>query len=95
MSSTSSRPGIFTWVRSATVVATEVGRVFVLDRHDFENLLATDLAVRARVEAALQYRDEVARMPLFHDLSPGELEILLARFEPVSAAAGDVIIRQR
>src|SRR5207248_6882826 len=79
--------------RAATVVAAEKGRVFVLERTDFDRLLASDLATRARVEAALDYRDDLAQMPLFRDLSPGELDVLLARFEAITAAAGDVIIR--
>jgi cAMP-dependent protein kinase regulator len=80
--------------RAATVIATEPGQVFVLERADFERLLAGDLAARQRVEAALAYRDEVAAMPLFRDLSPTELDVLLARLEPVSVAAGATIIRQ-
>src|SRR5205085_2042935 len=80
--------------RAATVVAIEAGRVFVLDRAEFSALLASDLAVQARVEAALAYRDEVAGMPLFRDLSPGELDVLLARLEPLAAGTGEVIIRQ-
>jgi len=80
--------------RAATVVATEPGRVFVLDRAEFEALLASDMAAGARVEAALTFRDEVARMALFRDLSPGELDVLLSRFVPLSLAAGEVAIRQ-
>ena len=33
-------------------------------------------------------------MALFRDLSPGELDILLSRFVPLSLAAGEVGIRQ-
>ncbi len=80
--------------RAATVVAMEPGRLFVLERADFETLLASDLEVRGRVEAALAFRDEVAAMPLFRDLSPGELDVLLARLEPITCAAGETIIRQ-
>jgi CRP-like cAMP-binding protein len=81
-------------LRAATVVATEPGQVFVLERADFERLLAGDLAARQRVEAALAYRDEVAAMPLFQDLSPTELDVLLARLEPLSIRAGTEVIRQ-
>jgi putative peptide zinc metalloprotease protein len=80
--------------RAATVTAMEPGQVFVLERSDFESLLASDLAVRGRIEAALAYRDEVAAMPLFRDLSPTELDVLLARLEPVGAAARERIIWQ-
>jgi putative peptide zinc metalloprotease protein len=80
--------------RAATVVATESGQVFVLERADFERLLAGDLAARQRVEAALAYRDEVAGIPLFRDLAPAELDALLTRLEPLTAAAGETIMRQ-
>ena len=33
-------------------------------------------------------------MALFRDLSPGELDVLLSRFVPLSLAAGEVAIRQ-
>jgi CRP-like cAMP-binding protein len=80
--------------RAATVVAVEPGRVFVLDQTSFDALLANDLAVRARLEAALAYREEVAQMPLFRDLSPGELDLLLTRLVPLDFAAGQQIVRQ-
>lgn len=80
--------------RAATVTATETGRVFVLERRDFETLLASDLEVRGRIEAALTYRDEVAAMPLFRDISPGELDALLARLETLFVVPGERIIRQ-
>jgi CRP-like cAMP-binding protein len=80
--------------RAATVVADERGQLFVLDRGAFENLLASDMAARTRIETALAYRDEVAAMPLFSDLSPAELDLLLARLEPVIAVEGEAIIRQ-
>lgn len=80
--------------RAATVVATAPGQVFALDRTDFDALLATDLSVRSRIEAALAYRDEVADMPLFQDLSAGELDVVLARLIPLSVSAGDVVIHQ-
>ena len=80
--------------RQATVIALEPGRLFVLDQSDFDNLLASDLAVRERLEQALAYREDVADMPLFRGLSPGEVDLLLAKFVPVSVAAGEVIIRE-
>jgi len=50
--------------------------------------------VRARLEEALDYRQGVAEMPLFRDLSPAELDVLLARLVPLEAATGETIIRQ-
>ena len=80
--------------RAATVVATEPGQVFVLNRSEFDALLATDLSVRSQIEAALAYRDDVADMPLFQDLSPVELDVVLARLIPISVLAGEVVIHQ-
>ncbi|HEY0581927.1 MAG TPA: cyclic nucleotide-binding domain-containing protein [Chloroflexota bacterium] len=80
--------------RAATVVAQAAGRVFVLERAAFEAFLASDLAVRARLETALGYRDAVAEMPLFRDLSSAELDLLLARLVPLSVEPGEVVLRQ-
>jgi putative peptide zinc metalloprotease protein len=80
--------------RAATVIAVEPGRLFVLERDAFDTLLASDLAVRARLETALAYRAEVAEMPLFRDLSSAEMDLLLTRLVPLEAAAGETIIRQ-
>ena len=80
--------------RAATVIAVEPGRLFVLEREAFDALLASDLAVRARLETGLAYRAEVAEMPLFRDLSPVEIDLVLARLVPLEVAAGETIIRQ-
>jgi CRP-like cAMP-binding protein/Zn-dependent protease len=80
--------------RAATVVAVEPGRLFVLEREAFDTLLASDLAVRTRLETALAYRAEVAEMALFRELSPAEIDLLLTRLVPLDVAAGATIIRQ-
>ena len=80
--------------RAATVMAIEPSRVLALDQAAFDTLLAGDLVVRARLEAALAYRQEVAEMALFRDLSSAELDVLLARLVPLEAAPGETIIRQ-
>jgi CRP-like cAMP-binding protein len=80
--------------RAATVVATERSRLFVLQQAAFDALLASDLAVRSRLEAALAYRQDVAEMALFRDLSSAELDLLLARLVPLTADTGQTIIRQ-
>src|SRR5262249_33590018 len=60
----------------------------------FNALLATDLALRERLAAALRFRGQVADMSLFRDLSPAELDVLLARLLPVAASPGETVIRQ-
>ncbi len=80
--------------RAASVVAVEPGRVFFLEQADFDLLLAHDLEARARLQAALAFRDDLAAMPLFADLSPTDLDVLLARLVPVSAQPREAIIRQ-
>jgi len=80
--------------RAATVMAIEPSRVLALDQAAFDALLAGDLVVRAKLESALAYRQEVAEMALFRDLSSAELDVLLARLVPLEAAADERIIRQ-
>jgi len=78
---------------SATVLAVEAGRVFVLDRSAFDGWLATDLEARARLEAALANRSEVGAMPLFRDLAPTELDVLLGHMKPQAVTRGETIVR--
>jgi len=80
--------------RAATVVAVRPSRVFSIDRAAFRAYLGHDLALRERLEAALAYRDEVARMPLFRRLPPADLDLLLARLEPASIEAGRRLMRE-
>ncbi len=80
--------------RAATVTAMEPSLVFSVGRGVFHASLAHDLATRARLDAALDYRSEIAAMPLLRSLSPSEIDLLLTRLVPVSAAQGDDIIRQ-
>src|SRR5260370_1290564 len=79
---------------AARVVAIGPGRVLARDQAAFDALVAGDLVVRAKLEAALAYRQEVAEMALFRDLSSAELDVLLARLVPLEAATGETIIRQ-
>ena len=80
--------------RAATVIAVEPGRLFVLEEEAFATLLASDMAMRTRLEAALAYRAEVVEMPLFRDLSSVEMDLLLTRLVPLEVAGGATIIRQ-
>jgi cAMP-dependent protein kinase regulator len=80
--------------RTATVVAVSAGRLLTYDRAAFRAFVANDLALRAQLEAALEYRAEVEEMPLFRDLSPTQLDLLLSRLEPVTVAPGEVVVRQ-
>ncbi len=80
--------------RAATVVARESGQLFALDGATFRATLARDLELRSRLRDALEFRADVAAMDLFRDLPAQELDLLLARLEPLAARAGDEIIRQ-
>jgi CRP-like cAMP-binding protein len=80
--------------RAASVLATESSRLLALDQSAFDALLASDLAVRSRLVAAVAFRQDVARMELFGDFSPAELDLLLARLVPLEVDAGHTIIRQ-
>lgn len=80
--------------RAATVVATEPSRVYWLERQVFSTTFAHDLDMRTRLDAALAYREQVAGMPLFRDLSPTHLDLLLGRFVVVTVEDGQEIVRQ-
>jgi len=80
--------------RAASVIAVEPGRVYWIDQVTFDTLLAHDLEVRERLQARLAYRDELADMPLFRELGPAELDVLLGRIVPLTVDAGATIIRQ-
>lgn len=80
--------------RAATVVATESSRVYWLDRQVFSTTLAHDLDMRARLDAALAYREQVAGMPLFRDLSPTHLDLLLGQFVLLMVEEGQDVVRQ-
>jgi putative peptide zinc metalloprotease protein len=80
--------------RNATVVALESARLFSLDRRSFDALVRHDLVAWSSLRAALLYRAQVGSMPLFRDLSPRELDPLVARLSRVDAEAGADIIRQ-
>lgn len=80
--------------RAATVLAVDDGRVFWLDQRVFHETLAHDVETRARLEAALAYRAQLAEMPLFSTLSPVEMDLLLARMTPIRVDAGQEVVRQ-
>ena len=73
--------------RTATVQALESSQVFSVGRTMFQAALAHDLATHARLEASLAYRAQVAGLPLFGDLAPTELDLLLTRLHPVHVEA--------
>lgn len=81
-------------VRQATVVALEPSCLWSLEKDAFDRLLASDLAVRQKLEAAMEQRAALGNMPLFADLSPVEMDLLLMRFESISVEAGAEVVRQ-
>jgi putative peptide zinc metalloprotease protein len=81
-------------VRGASVIARSAGRLFVLQRADFETALAHDLSTRAKLDAAMNDRSDIASLPLFRDLTAVELDLLLSRFDRTTAAAGEEIITE-
>jgi CRP-like cAMP-binding protein len=80
--------------RTASVVAVEPSRAFVLDRANYDAMLAHDLETKQRLEAAMAYRVQVAQNPLFRDLAPADLDLLLSRLVPVSVQPREDIIRE-
>lgn len=80
--------------RNASVIAHAPSRVFALDAETFDVLLARDLQTKRQLETAMQYRAEIAALPLFHELSPSELDLVLTKLQPQSVDAGAVIMQQ-
>lgn len=80
--------------RAATVVATSASELFWMDQQAFHASLAADVAVGAALAVRVAYRTSVAEMTLFGDLTPSELDALLARMDPITVEAGAEIIRQ-
>jgi CRP-like cAMP-binding protein len=78
----------------ASIVALVPSRVYALEASVFHATLAHDVDTRARLDAALAYRAQVAAMPLFRDLSPTELDLLLTRLVPRGVEAGDELIQE-
>lgn len=80
--------------RTATVVAHEPSRVFTLDAETFDALLAHDLQTKRQLESALRYRAEIAALPLFQELTPSELDLVLTKLQPQSVDGGAIIMQQ-
>jgi len=80
--------------RNASVIAHEPSRLFALGAETFNALLAHDLQTKRQLETAMQYRAEIAALPLFHELSPSELDLVLTKLQPQSVDAGAVIMQQ-
>jgi len=75
-------------------VAATHALVFALGQEAFQKTLAHDLKIRSRLEAALSHFEDVKTMPLFQDLQPAELDLMLVKLQPVSASPGQAIVRQ-
>jgi CRP-like cAMP-binding protein len=80
--------------RAATVVALGPGRLFWLDRGAFRAMVARDVETWSKLENALVQRAELAAIPLFRDLTPVQLDLLLTRLIPVRVQMGQAILRQ-
>ncbi|MDP9237789.1 MAG: cyclic nucleotide-binding domain-containing protein [Chloroflexota bacterium] len=80
--------------RTATVVAQTRGRVFSLEGEQFRRRAAGDLAMKQRLDTSLDVRDALRRYPLFRKIPPAQLDLLIARFEPRTLAAGETLFRQ-
>ncbi|MDL1895044.1 cyclic nucleotide-binding domain-containing protein [Anaerolineae bacterium CFX7] len=80
--------------RNASVIALQPSRVFALDAKTFDALLARDLQTKKQLETAFAYRAEIAALPLFRELTPSELDLVLTKLQPQTVEAGAQIIRQ-
>jgi putative peptide zinc metalloprotease protein len=80
--------------RSASVRALTPLEVYALDRESFAGTLAPLLREYGITVERLQERSELARMPLFRQTAPGELDPIMERLGHEEHPAGAVIIEQ-
>jgi len=80
--------------RTATVIAETPVRLLSLDAGHFRRWLASRVDVGAAVHRTLAERDQLAALPLFAGLGPGELDRLASRVLVTRHSAGDDIVTQ-
>jgi CRP-like cAMP-binding protein len=71
-----------------TMVAQSHTLLASLDRQEFMEFLGEDLEHRQRLEQTIRYRQAIAGAPLFQDLSPAELDVVLVHMEVRSYEPG-------
>ncbi len=81
-------------IRTATVRARTPMRLFVLDRSHFHRWARDRVAATGRMRASLEERERIAGVPLFADLSAGQLDQLVARLRPRRFPAGEPVFKQ-
>jgi CRP-like cAMP-binding protein/Zn-dependent protease len=85
---------LYNQTRSASVRALTPLQVYALDRDSFERLVAPQIRDYGLTVQHIEERSELARMSLFRQTGPSELDPILDKLQPEEFPAGADVIRQ-
>jgi len=80
--------------RTATVTALSDGRLFSLDRSDFEALVGFKVGIAEKVDRLIQNRGFLLKLPLFSELPPAQVGLLASKLIPRSVPRETDVIKQ-
>jgi putative peptide zinc metalloprotease protein len=80
--------------RNATVRAATPVEVLSLGKADFDQLVRAGFEGRAKMDTTLRRVGLLRRIPIFKEFESFELQLLAARLEALSAAAGETVVAQ-
>jgi putative peptide zinc metalloprotease protein len=80
--------------RTATVTALSDGRLFSLDRSDFETLIGFKVGIAEKVDRLIQNRGFLFKLPLFSELPPAQVGLLASKLIPRSVPPETDVIKQ-
>jgi len=80
--------------RTATCRVTVPSEVLSLNRPDFDRLVRSRFALRAKLDQSIARVDLLRKMPLFADMDAHQLQLIASRLQEWEFEPGDTIIQQ-
>jgi CRP-like cAMP-binding protein len=80
--------------RTATVRALADCSLLVLERKDFEDLVASKMELGQRIDRLIENRGFLVKLPLFAEFAPAQVAMAASRLVPERYSAGQAVIRQ-
>ncbi len=80
--------------RTATVTALTDGRLFSMDRGDFEALVGFKVGIAEKVDRLLENRAFLLGLPLFSEIAPSQVGILASKLSPKIYPAETDVVRE-
>jgi len=80
--------------RTATVTATSDGRLFTLDRSDFEALVGFKVGIADKVDRLIRNRGFLLGLPLFAELPRSQVGLLASKLVPRSVPPDTDVVRE-